>query len=247
VRGPGGGSDFPVSGVGRNPPAGEWIYFYLKQKPDSEVRLEIRDARDSVVQRWSTKPASPQDSLRLTAGLNRFVWDLSYPGAHRFPGIVLWRGASAAPPPCRVRTRWRLRRRAKCGHMPFARTSDGTETNMYAGNIVAGPESSMLGSLSSSTVAPRLDTFNFWFHLSHSQERETCGKEPTRWNRQHSFLSGDHRFCRRSQEEMIREVGELGSERHEFFNVVGDDHEREARTGPNHSHQFSLPREVPKG
>ncbi|HXI32884.1 MAG TPA: glycosyl hydrolase [Gemmatimonadales bacterium] len=97
VRGPGGGFDFPVSGVGRNPPAGAWIYFYLKQKPDSEVRLEIRDARDSVVQRWSTKPANPQDSLRLTAGLNRFVWDLSYPGAHRFPGIVLWAGGLGGP------------------------------------------------------------------------------------------------------------------------------------------------------
>jgi len=49
------------------------------------------------VQRWSTKPANPQDSLRLTAGLNRFVWDLSYPGAHRFPGIVLWAGGLGGP------------------------------------------------------------------------------------------------------------------------------------------------------
>src|SRR4029077_1944905 len=97
VRGPGGGFDFPVNGVGRNPPAGAWIFFYLKQKPDSEVRLQRRAARAPVVQRWSTKPANPQDSLRLTAGLNRFVWDLSYPGAHRFPGIVLWAGGLGGP------------------------------------------------------------------------------------------------------------------------------------------------------
>ena len=124
VRGPGGGSDLPVSGAGRNPPAGAWIYFYLKQKPDSDVRLEIRDARDSVVQRWSTKPANPQDSLRLTAGLNRVVWDLSYPGAHRFPGIVLWAGGLGGPPAVPGAYKVRLSVGSWSDTKPFAVTLD---------------------------------------------------------------------------------------------------------------------------
>ncbi len=79
------------------------FYFYLRQKPDSgsEVRLEILDARDSLVRRWSTRlpppGTTPEDSLRVSAGLNRFVWDLRYPGAHRFRGLVLWAGGTQGP------------------------------------------------------------------------------------------------------------------------------------------------------
>src|SRR5258708_19949116 len=60
-------------------------------------RLELRGAGPPLANVWSQTPANPQDSLRLTAGLNRFVWDLSYPGAHRFPGIVLWAGGLGGP------------------------------------------------------------------------------------------------------------------------------------------------------
>ena len=93
--GGGGGGEAP--GVGRNPPAGALIYFYLRQRADSEVRLEILDARDSLVRRWSTRPANPEDSLRVSTGLNRFVWDLRYPGAHRFRGLVFWAAGTQGP------------------------------------------------------------------------------------------------------------------------------------------------------
>jgi len=84
-------------GVGRNPPGGAVVFFYLKQLPDTEARLEILDARDSVVRRWSTRPANPEDSLRPAAGLNRFVWNLRYADAHRFRGLVLWAGGTQGP------------------------------------------------------------------------------------------------------------------------------------------------------
>jgi len=93
----GGGGGGGAPGVGQNPPNGALVYVYLKQVPDTEVRLEILDARDSLVRRWSTRPANPEDSLRLTAGLNRLVWDLRYPGAHRFRGLVLWAGGTQGP------------------------------------------------------------------------------------------------------------------------------------------------------
>ncbi|HSD32446.1 MAG TPA: glycosyl hydrolase [Gemmatimonadales bacterium] len=101
-RGPGGGGFGGGGGrapVGRNPAAGARIDFYFRQAPDSgtPVTLEIRDARDSLVRRFSTKPAPEGDTLRVTAGLNRFVWDLRYPGAHRFRGMVLWAGDTRGP------------------------------------------------------------------------------------------------------------------------------------------------------
>lgn len=83
--------------VGQNAPRGAQIFFYLKDKPDSAVTLEIRDAHDSLVRRWSTKPAEPQDSLEVKAGMNHFAWDLRYPGAHRFKGMILWGGGTGGP------------------------------------------------------------------------------------------------------------------------------------------------------
>jgi photosystem II stability/assembly factor-like uncharacterized protein len=85
--------------VGKNPSAGAHIDFYLRALPDSStpITLEIRDSRDSVVRRYSTHPAPEGDSLKVSAGLNRFVWDLRYPGAHRFKGMVFWAGDTRGP------------------------------------------------------------------------------------------------------------------------------------------------------
>ena len=83
--------------VGQNAPRGAQVFFYLKDKPDSVVTVEIRDARDSLVRRWSTKPAEPLDSLDVKAGMNHVAWDLRYPGAHRFKGMILWGGGTNGP------------------------------------------------------------------------------------------------------------------------------------------------------
>ena len=95
--GGGGGGAGGQSGVGQNPPGGAVVFFYLKQAPDSEVRLEFLDTRDSVIRAYSTKPATPQDSLTVRAGMNRFVWNLRYPNASTFQGIILWSGGLQGP------------------------------------------------------------------------------------------------------------------------------------------------------
>jgi photosystem II stability/assembly factor-like uncharacterized protein len=97
--GGGGGGGGRVEGVGANPPAGAVVHYYLKQKPppESEVRIEILDARDSVIRRFSTKPKEGVDSLRVEAGMNRFVWNLRYPDASRFPAMIFWAGGTQGP------------------------------------------------------------------------------------------------------------------------------------------------------
>ena len=39
--------------------------------------------------------------------MNRFTWDLRYPGAHEFPGLILWAGSTRGPvaPPGRYKVR----------------------------------------------------------------------------------------------------------------------------------------------
>jgi len=99
-----------LTGVGTNPPNGAIIYAYLKGKPEAEATLEILDARDSLVRRISSRPTEGQDTLKVEAGLNRFVWDLRYADAHRFKGLVFWAGGTRGPlaPPGVYRARLSL-------------------------------------------------------------------------------------------------------------------------------------------
>jgi len=96
-RGPGFVPPRSLAGIGANPPNGAIVYLYLKDKPDAEVILDILDARDSLVRRFSSRPKEGADSLKVEAGLNRFVWDLRYPDAHRFKGLVFWAGSTRGP------------------------------------------------------------------------------------------------------------------------------------------------------
>ncbi len=88
--------------IGQNPPTGAVVYAYFRQKPEGEVAVEFLDARDSVIRRYSTKPRSPTDSLRVSAGMNRFVWNLRYPPASRFEGMILWGGQGGIQGPVAV-------------------------------------------------------------------------------------------------------------------------------------------------
>jgi photosystem II stability/assembly factor-like uncharacterized protein len=96
-RGPGFTPERSLTGLGTNPPNGAIVYCYLKDKPGGDVTLEILDARDSLVRRYATKPKEGEDSLKVEAGLNRFVWDLRYADAHRFKGLVFWAGGTRGP------------------------------------------------------------------------------------------------------------------------------------------------------
>jgi photosystem II stability/assembly factor-like uncharacterized protein len=96
LRGGGGFGGRPA-GAGQNPAAGAVVRFYLRALPDSEVRLEFLDARDSLIRAFTTRPAAPTDSLRVVAGMNRFVWNLRYADASRFQGMILWGGGTQGP------------------------------------------------------------------------------------------------------------------------------------------------------
>ena len=115
-RMPGGGGFLPRGAtVGQNPAAGVVIYYYLKSKPSSDVTLEILDSSGTPVKKFTSKapdskeaPAQPSEEegfggrggpTRSPAetGLNRFVWDLRYPDATRFPGMILWSGETRGP------------------------------------------------------------------------------------------------------------------------------------------------------
>jgi hypothetical protein len=110
----GGGFRIPRAALGENPPGGAVIHYYLKNKPDGEVALEILDSAGKLVKRFSNKrreqgPERAPDEegdfdfggapsqVSANAGLNRFIWDLRYPDAVRFPGLIMWAGQTRGP------------------------------------------------------------------------------------------------------------------------------------------------------
>jgi photosystem II stability/assembly factor-like uncharacterized protein len=115
-RMPGAGFRIPSgAAIGENPPAGVSVWYHLKDKPKGDVRIEILEASGKSVKRFSSR--APETSAgggggeeggggrfrgapaRAPAekGLNRFAWDLRYPDATTFPGMILWAGNTSGP------------------------------------------------------------------------------------------------------------------------------------------------------
>jgi len=133
-RMPGGGGFGPpqaTSTLGRNPANGVVVFYSLKSKPATSVELEFVDSTGKSIRKFTQKivregdassagaqaQAPPPDeggfgpgpAPRVTTdvGLNRFVWDMRYTDAVRFPGMILWAGETRGPklPPGRYQVK----------------------------------------------------------------------------------------------------------------------------------------------
>jgi photosystem II stability/assembly factor-like uncharacterized protein len=115
-RGSGGGRGGrgAAPGVGENPPGGAVVYYWLKEKPKGDVKLEFLDSAGKLVNDYSSKaaPARPVDPgegdeetpraqpparAPNAAGLNKFIWNLHYPDATTFPGLIMWAAGVQGP------------------------------------------------------------------------------------------------------------------------------------------------------
>jgi photosystem II stability/assembly factor-like uncharacterized protein len=99
--------------VGKNPPYGARFYYLLKDAPKDgeELKLEVLDAKGALVRAFTSKEAKKAESkgaeegssddapkpVPAKAGLNTFSWDLRYPPASKFDGLILWGGETDGP------------------------------------------------------------------------------------------------------------------------------------------------------
>jgi photosystem II stability/assembly factor-like uncharacterized protein len=104
-----------------NPPRGASIYYFLKEKPKGEVRIDILDAQGTTVRTLSSVPREPDNSddnedpedlkkaaLSTDPGVHRAVWDLAWQGATKIKGAKIdtgdpIEGPRAVPGPYTVR------------------------------------------------------------------------------------------------------------------------------------------------
>jgi len=105
-----GGYGYPRSDMGENPPGGSVIYYYFKEKPEQKVTLEFLDRQGNLIKEYKARKQEESASASFSPwgftgtqsvpaekGMNRFIWDMRYPGAERVPGAVYW-GASFRGP-----------------------------------------------------------------------------------------------------------------------------------------------------
>ena len=105
---------------------GVFIDYYLKDAAD-KVTIEILDQGGKVIRTFTGPPEpspagnrpaereegeegprqAPPVRVTTTKGMNRFTWDMRYPNAVEFPGLIMWAASTRGPmaPPGRYQVR----------------------------------------------------------------------------------------------------------------------------------------------
>lgn len=110
-----GGRSSSSGRIGQNPQGGVVINFWLKDLCDStKAKIEILEENGDVIKTFCTG-ATDKDikenlalgKLEVKSGVNQFNWNLQYPGAKGFEGLIMWggslRGPTAVPGTYKVR------------------------------------------------------------------------------------------------------------------------------------------------
>jgi photosystem II stability/assembly factor-like uncharacterized protein len=85
---------------GTNHPLGVRLFVNI---PDAEKATSIRimDSEGEEITSYGTDAKNKENKLDFESGMNSFVWDMRYPKADRFDGLLMWWGTlngPAAPP-----------------------------------------------------------------------------------------------------------------------------------------------------
>ncbi|HRI29017.1 MAG TPA: hypothetical protein PK715_13235, partial [Chitinophagales bacterium] len=94
---------------GENRQNGVMIHYYLKNKPDSaaNISLEILENDTLVIRKFSNKAKENRDKINPKDSANLFIWNMKYPNAKGFDGMILWwanlSGPTALPGKYKVR------------------------------------------------------------------------------------------------------------------------------------------------
>ncbi|WP_339622781.1 glycosyl hydrolase [uncultured Winogradskyella sp.] len=91
-----GGSRTGSKTNGTNHPNGVMTYFNLKDfNDDDKVSLTYFDTKGDTIKTFST--SDKKNKLTVKKGANQFVWNMTYDGAERLPGMILWWASLEGP------------------------------------------------------------------------------------------------------------------------------------------------------
>ena len=91
-----GGSRSGSKTTGTNHPNGVITYFYLNDvKEDDKISLTYFDTKGDTIKTYSNK--DKKNMLKVKKGANQFVWNMTYDGAERLQGMILWWASLSGP------------------------------------------------------------------------------------------------------------------------------------------------------
>ena len=95
-----GGGGRPSRTRGTNHPGGVLLHYYVRDTAKTDtVRIEFLEASGKKIAAYSTHPDKKEDENKLNVkkGLNMMSWDMRYPGADDFDGMILWWSSLSGP------------------------------------------------------------------------------------------------------------------------------------------------------
>ena len=95
----GGGFGGSPPNAGENPPNGVMLRYYLKEEPaeEQEVIIRVMESDGSIIKSFSSNDSGRGAKPAAEAGFHQFVWDMRYPDAEDFPGLIMWAGSLTGP------------------------------------------------------------------------------------------------------------------------------------------------------
>jgi len=111
----GGGFSFSRPGltIGKNPPSGAVVHYFLKTPPGKKdsARLEFYDSAGELIKSFNLEAGGRSggggggrrggrggdQKAPADTGMNRFVWNMRYPDAVDVPGAIMWGGTTRGP------------------------------------------------------------------------------------------------------------------------------------------------------
>ncbi len=84
---------------GINHSNGVMIHYFLKDTTKAIASLEILESSGKLIKKFSTKPdkKAKEEELKIKQGMNKFVWNMRYPDAEGFDGIIMWAASLTGP------------------------------------------------------------------------------------------------------------------------------------------------------
>ncbi|MEL7117847.1 MAG: glycosyl hydrolase [Bacteroidota bacterium] len=84
---------------GTNHPGGVMVHYYLKDEPNDSVtvKLSFHEQNGDLIKEYSTQSKERGTKLEVSQNGNMFSWNMRYPDAKRFDGMILWAGSMAGP------------------------------------------------------------------------------------------------------------------------------------------------------
>ncbi len=85
--------------AGENHSGGVPTYFYLPTKPDSTIAISLTylEANGDTIRHYSTTSKEKNTKMKAQKGLNKFVWNMRYPDAKKFDGMIMWWAGTNGP------------------------------------------------------------------------------------------------------------------------------------------------------